>query len=191
VHRLMPSHRGYAGDQLPPLPLLERLIDQASSPHWYWAGDFADDGAGLRYAAYAWAPPGEATVVYCVARVLWAYAKRQSLFRQRLRNLCDLTTCVNPAHFERSQSRGDAVGPVTLPTDLATADGTGARLVYLNGAPTVHILRDDTAYAACYAAALRHVVTAPAGTVITCARCVTAWRGFDRPLQAVLPVGVP
>ena len=189
--RLMPSHRGHTGDQLPPRAQLEPLIDATSSPHWYWAGDFADDGAGLRYAAYAWAPPGEATAIYCVARVLWAYAQRQSLFRQRLRNQCGLTTCVNPAHFERSVSRGDAAGPVTLPTDLATADGTGARLVYLNGTSTVHILRDDTAYAACYAAALHHAVTAPAGTVITCARCVTAWRGFHRPLQAVSPLDDP
>lgn len=191
MHRLMPSHRGYSGDRLPPLKLLEALVDQTSSPlHWYWNGDFLEDD-GLRYASFVWSPAGEQPVFYCAARVLWAYAKRQTLFRKRFRNLCGLTTCVNPSHFDKAIAGASADGPVTLPTDLATADGSGARLVYLHGHPTVHILRDETAYTACYAAALHRVVTAPAGSVITCPRCVSAWRSFGRPLQSVSISTVP
>lgn len=182
MHRLMPTHRGYSGNRIPPLKILEPLLDKSSSKHWYWNGDFSEDH-NMRYASFVWSPPGEQPVFYCVARVVWSHVNNQSLFKKRLRNTCGLTTCVNPAHFELGNT--STLGPVTLPTGTKTEDGTGARLVTLNGHAIVHILRDETVYTACYAAALHGVNTAPEGTIITCPRCITAWRSAQRQLESV------
>lgn len=184
--RLMPSHRGAAGKHLPPRHVLEGLVDRTSSgEHWLWEGDFLEED-GMRYAAFLWAPPAQHAVWYCVARVLWAYANDASLFHRRLRNTCGLTTCVNPSHFERVATMGDDLDLVTLPSGLQFPDGTTARLVRIGEEPHVHILRDDSAYVACYRAVVsKKLTTMPEGTPITCSKCVTEWRDFGRPLRRV------
>lgn len=181
--RLMPSHRGAAGKHLPPRHVLEGLVDRESDPsHHLWDGDFLE-ADGLRFAAFLWAPPAHSAVWYCVARVLWSYENDQSLFHRRLRNTCGLTTCVNPAHFERVAALGDDVELLTLPPALRFSDGTSARLVRIGEEQHVHILRDDSAYVSCYRAVnTKKLVTMPERTPITCSRCITEWRDFGRPL---------
>lgn len=178
----MPSHRGAAGQHLPPRHVLEGLVDrQSSGEHWLWDGDFLEDD-GIRYAAFLWAPPVERAVWYCVARVLWAYENDQSLFHRSLRNTCGLTTCVNPAHFERVVALSEGLELVTLPPGLRDGEDRGARLVRIGEEQHVHILRDDAAYVACYRAVnTRKLTTMPDKTPITCSKCITEWRDFGRP----------
>lgn len=179
--RLMPSHRGAAGKHLPPRHVLETLIEK-SDYHWLWGGDFLDED-DLRYAAFLWAPPHVQAVWYVVARVLWAYDNDASLFHRSLRNTCGLSTCVNPAHYERVATLGEELDLVTLPKGLVFGDGSKARLVRIGTEQHVHILRDDSAYVACYrAVSQKNVVTMPEGTPITCNKCLTEWRDFGRPL---------
>lgn len=184
--RLMPTHRGAAGKHLPPRHVIEGLIDRESSDtHWLWGGDFHEED-GIRFAVFLWAPPAKHAVWYCVARVLWSYENDESLYRRKLRNTCGLTTCVNPAHFEYVPTLAEGLELFTLPKDLKFGDGTTARLVRIGDEQHVHILRDDTAYVACYrAVASKKLVTVPEGTAITCSRCVVEWRDFGRPLLRI------
>lgn len=179
--RIMPSHRGAAGKTLPPRHVLEALIEKEDL-HWLWGGDFLEEDQ-MRYASFAWAPPHSSVVQYCVARVLWAYEHDASLFHRKLRNTCGLTTCVNPAHFDRVATLGEDLDLVTLPPGLQLGDGS-ARLVRIGHEQHVHILRDESGYVSCYrAVSAKNVVTMPEGTPITCARCIIEWRDFGRPLR--------
>lgn len=182
--RLMPGHRGYVGEHLPPLELLEPLVDK-SGDHWLWDGDFAEDD-GLRFATFSWTPPAESKARFAVAKVLWSYANNESLHHRRFRNMCGLTTCVNPAHFERvGLEREQASTPMTLPDGLKLPDGLGASIVKLHRSVDTHILREDSGFTACYKRADVDYTAKP-GTVITCAACLEEWREFDRPLLEVV-----
>lgn len=187
--RLMPGHKGYTGRQLPPLHLLEPLIEKTDH-HWLWKGEFHAE-MDLRFAVFLWAPPSEHATWYVVARVLWSHVRGQSLFHKRFRNTCDAPACVNPDHFEPVLTADERKRQaVTLPPGLKLGDGTGARLVRLpraiQNADRVHILRDESSYTACYrAAGDRHIQTMPQGTPITCEKCLKEWRDFERPLLAV------
>lgn len=186
MQRLMPSHRGAAGHHLPPRHVLEGLVDRTSDPvHHLWEGDFLEDD-GMRYAAFLWAPPAQPAVWFCVARVLWAYVNDASLFHRRLRNTCGLTTCVNPAHFERVATLDEGLELLTVPPAFRFGDGTGVRLVRIGDEQHVHILRDDSAYVSCYRGVIsRKLTTMPERTPITCSRCITEWRDFGRPLLRI------
>lgn len=180
--RLMPSHMG-TPNGAPPLELLLPLIEKTAT-HWLWDGDF-NEAEAMRFATFLWAAPGEVSVRYVVARVLWSITNNDTLAHRRLRNTCGLTTCVNPAHFERVLLKGEErLDLVTLPPGFKFGDGTTARLVRIAGSDHVHILRDDTYYTTCYKAA-RGAVSTPPGVVITCAKCVAEWRDFGRPLLRI------
>lgn len=184
MHRLMPPHRGAAGKHLPPRFVIDGLVDRnAEGGHHLWNGDFHEED-GMRYATFLWAPPAKGAVHYCVARVLWCYEHDASLFRRRLRNTCGLTTCVNPVHFEYVPTLLESIELLTLPPNLKFGDGSGARMVRIGEDVHVHILRDDTAYVACYRAITsRKLTTMPEGTPITCSQCLIEWRDFGRPLR--------
>lgn len=190
--RLIPSHQGFSGGRLPPDELLEPLIDRSDplGGHWLWDGDFIEDD-DIRVAAFSWTAPGERRGYYIVARVLWTHANGESLRRRRFRNRCGLTTCVNPAHFEPFMTPVEQlhVKKWTLPAACALPDGTGARLVVVrhqHSSDLVHIAREDTSFAACGTVSLRGSTTAcPAGTQITCLKCLDAWAAFERPLEEI------
>jgi hypothetical protein len=183
TQRLMPSHRGAAGKHLPPRHVIDGLVDRTSDAnHWLWDGDFLEED-GMRYAAFIWAPPMQSAVWFCVARVMWSYENDASLFHRKLRNTCGLSTCVNPAHFERVALANEALDLVTLPKGIRLGDGAGVRLVRFGDEQHVHILRDDSGYVACYRTTTgRKMITVYEGTPITCSSCIAEWRDFGRPL---------
>lgn len=112
-HRLR-LHQGLrAGDPLPPLALVEPLIErqEAAGGHWYWLGDFTAD----REPTLPWRTPDERLVHFTALRLLlqlWGDFPPGS----GLLNRCGLVSCVNPSHWtvETPQERGRKATPVVL-----------------------------------------------------------------------------
>ncbi len=169
--RLMPAHVGVTGGRIPPLELLEPLIEKAE-PHWYWGGDFRDDG-DLRWAMLRWE-----TAVYVVARVLWQHANNVSLFRQRLRNTCGLSTCVRPDHFERVVSSSNP--RFGLPDPCVLPGGEKAHVVRVDFT-TTHVLLEGAERYICGRKRSPSTNFLPNETEISCKRCVATWRQLGRP----------
>lgn len=173
--RLCPSSVR-AGKAFPPSNVLEPLIERTNN-HWYWLGDFTDNGVD-RYATLSWAPPAEAAGLYVVARVLWAHARGDAApARVALGNACGLFTCINPAHWVEVTSNRKK--KFSLPKDC------GARPCALGSGhgKIVHVVRDEDAYTVC---GLTRFSRMPAvSTVINCKDCIATWRSKNAPLIEV------
>jgi len=170
------SHIGRS-NVLPPRVLVDPLVE-VTSLHWYWLGEFYEDGLD-RAAVFPWAPPAEVTTKFIVARLLWCWANDGvSIKRLQLKNTCGLSTCINPDHWRYANPPGDVryiLGP-----------GTDARLLeYPHPPSTTHIVRDESPYAMCGVSIQRFVPAQQ--SVITCRDCVQEWKGYGRPLLEVKP----
>lgn len=174
--RLVPLHVG-ARPATPPTPdLFEPLVDKTDGPHWYWNGDFADDG-DLRHAVLRHG--GRSHVVI---RLLWEHVNGASLSRRSLRNECGLMTCVRPDHFALVEPRQHVRH--ALPSPCVLAGGDRADVVNVDYAVT-HILVEGATWYACQRRRVPATVLVPAGTEITCVDCVRAWASLGRPLEVV------
>lgn len=172
--KLALRHRGRAVVRPPPdayAPLIDRGPDPAG--HWYWLGEFYDNGLD-RSAVFPWAPPAERPTLFMVPQLLWQQANPTAVSRTLLENTCGLYTCINPAHWA---ARGVASLPtvaVTLPEDVGARPARSTAL-----GTVVHILYDQQESALCgrRLRALHLAQTTP----ITCPHCILRW------VQAGLP----
>ena len=170
--RLMPRHVGRIPSGFVPTPdVLERLIEKTDL-HWYWEGDFADDG-DLRYAVLR---IEHATCV--VARLMWEHANNASLHRRQLRNDCGLVTCVRPDHFTLIERKAQRFA---LPEPCVLSTGEIVRVIRADF-DTTHILIEGTQWFACHRqrGSMTHVVSNE--TMVSCEKCIKAWRSLQRPL---------
>lgn len=175
--RLVPLHSG-ARPAAPPTPdQFEPLVDKADEPHWYWNGDFADDG-DLRHAVLR--HKGRA---YVAIRLFWEHVNGISLTRRSLRNECGLMTCMRPDHFSLVELRQPLRH--TLPNPCVLVAGDRVDVVKVDYVST-HILVDGAVWYACQRRRVAATVLAPVGTEISCTECVRSWTSLGRPLE-VLP----
>ena len=175
---MLQPHRGRSAIT-PPRELVDPQVETGPN-HWFWLGEFHDDGNGPT-AVFPWAPPAEARAYYVVARLLWCWDNDGlGIKRLRLENTCGLATCINPRHWRYVKDlaqRKFMLGP-----------DAGARLyTYAHaadeGSKSVHIVRDDAYYTMC-GASLRRLATSRE-KIITCEDCLQEWRGYGRPLEEV------
>jgi hypothetical protein len=178
--RLALIHRGTART-LPPADLLEPLIERTSM-HWYWLGDFVDDGMD-RSAVFRWAAPDENAGQYMVPRLLWQMANpHENPKRVLLENMCGLFTCVNPAHWQRRR------GAFKIPARIVLPDTVEALpVVHHRWAVVVHILRNDAASIVCghhvgRSSAYQHLART---ATITCEECISSWARLGQPYMEV------
>lgn len=156
---------------LPPRAEVDVLVE-ITATHWYWLGDFWDDGID-RTPVFRWSVESENRGRYAVARLLWCWANNAtSISPLYLEITCGLITCVNPAHVRRIGGPSHAM---TLPS------GCGARM--RKSGVAVHIVRDDSTFAICGRNVPR--VDAPLGATVTCRTCVLEWRARGNPLVPV------
>lgn len=179
-------HRGRAVI-LPPAELLEPFIERTDN-HWYWLGEFYDDGLE-RSAEFRWAPPAEHSTRFMVPRLLWQYLHPvRSTKRLMLENVCGLFTCINPGHWTE---RGVAQDVPTELRLLETSRAWPACFAVTALVPTVgalvHILRDDAENAVCGAGGVRHNVKRVSMTEkVTCYACIAVWVAQKLPYEVVL-----
>lgn len=112
-HRLSPHVSVRSDAPLPPLSVVEPLLErqEAAGGHWYWLGDFTRS----REAQLPWRTPGGFLGHYIVVRLLmqlWGdFPARSGVL-----NRCDLISCANPSHWatETSKQRAAKQRPVVL-----------------------------------------------------------------------------
>lgn len=170
--RLCPSSVR-SGRMNPPDHLIDPLVEKTDN-HWYWLGEFRDDGLD-RYATINWAPPSESTGSYVIVRLLWARQHQGEVPpRLVLGNACGLFTCINPSHWVEIVSNRKK--------KIALPKGCGARPCVLrhgNG-KTVHIARDEDEFTIC--GLTKFARSLPISSVINCKDCIASWRSTNSPL---------
>lgn len=178
MSRFALGHMG-STKHLPPKDAVMALVEETPN-HFYWLGEFYDDGLD-RAAIYPWKPPAEPRTLYVVPRLLWVWANDAiGIKRLRIENTCKLYTCVNPAHW-RSHEASHVLKSARI------APGYSVRLIrHLNevtlthGIPApVHIFTEGAAHAMCGAKPIGSPL--PADTEVTCPRCLKSWQALGRP----------
>jgi len=169
---------------LPPRELVDVQVEVTPN-HWYWLGEFFDDGLD-RAAVIAWAPPAENTQTFIVARLLWCWENDGlGIKRLQLENTCGLATCINPTHWR--YIRAVVPGVVMLPEDADAHLVQYSKLdIYGNHKyDSVHIVRNDSTYAVC-GVATKNLSSTNSKTV-SCKACVAEWRSSGAMLVEVKP----
>jgi len=177
--KLALPHRGRAGI-LPPSELLESFIERTNN-HWYWLGEFFDDGLD-RSAEFRWAPPAEHSTNFMVPRLLWQYLHPEHTGKRlMLENACGLFTCINPGHWTE---RGVAQA---IPTELRLLETSQAWPAQTAGIALVHIIRSDAESAVCGAGGARsRLHRVPLTEKVTCYACIAVWVAQKQPYEVVL-----
>ena len=165
-HRKPSRHR-------PPAELLEPFIERTPN-HWYWLGEFYDDGLD-RGAEFRWAPYAENLAYYAVPRLLWHLANPdEPSVRALLENTCGLFTCINPAHWAKRR------GAIRIPARIVLPEHVEAMPVMAaNAVLTVHIRRVDSINTVCGHGPAHQGCAKTA--VITCDDCINAWVRTNQP----------
>lgn len=170
--KLALTHRGRAV-VLPPPEAYDELVERGDG-HWFWLGEFYDDGLD-RSAMFPWTPPAEQRVQFMVPRLLWHRANPDApMARVLLENTCGLFTCINPAHWAR---RGGAP-PARR---IRLGDGAARPVIAATSALIIHAMWDDAAHALCGAGPRTRSFdkTVP----VTCTRCITTWVAAGHPYE--------
>ena len=175
--RLALAHRSATHDRrLPPLVLLVPLIERTEN-HWYWLGEFYDDGLD-RSAQFRWVPENESPALFMVPRLLWQLANA-SKKKVRLENVCGLFTCINPEHWR------DRHAASKIPARIMVPDTVDNVLVaHPNSVTTVHIRRSDSMNTLCCLRGTSCRVLDKA-SIVTCHRCIDVWVRGERPFTEV------
>lgn len=187
------GHQGAWRGCVPSFDLIEPLLER-SDPHWYWLGDFFDDGE-YRCAVFPWTTPVGDHVRYVVARLAWEHANPGKRLEPRrvFRNTCELLTCVNPAHFARMPTKAELLSiPMTIDESFRL-DGMRPQLrsrgkeidgILINDR-AVHIGFDNAPTAVC-GMLMGGQLLRVTGTPVTCKGCLNAWYSLGRPLVEVV-----
>lgn len=173
--RLALAHTGTTR-VLPPKEEVLALVEETPN-HFYWLGDFYDDGLD-RSAVFPWRPPGEHKAMYMVPRLLWVWANDAvGVKNLKIENTCGLFTCVNPAHWRKRAT----IKAATLPPGLDVRLVRHQRVISHGDSklPPVHIFAEDRDYAIC--GLKPNGRTLPPDTYVTCPQCLKSWRAAGRP----------
>jgi len=113
----LPSNHVAASAPIPPLELLEPLIDRKSGRaggHWLWDGSFASNNAPV----FSWRV-GKKSYRYYVARVLYQHLVQKPHRYTGFINRCGAFACINPAHWHSRTKEEDreAYQPVVIVDD--------------------------------------------------------------------------
>lgn len=163
--RLAMTHRGRASVK-PTMDLLEPYIERTDN-HWYWLGEFYDDGLD-RCAEFDWSPPAERSTKWMVPRLLWQLTNVNDAPRLMLENTCGLYTCINPAHWKPRNAVVKTPARIVL-----TGDVEAMPVMHPAATVLVHIRRNDSVNTVCG----RHMemYSLPKTSAVTCDECIAGW----------------
>ena len=176
-------HIGTWFNRLPPLALLEPLIDKVmDAKHHLWDGEQEPDGVN-RLARFDWDPGSGKIVKYIVVRALWAYANNNFDPKIQLFNDCGVMMCVNPTHISPNIN---FVHKLRLPDKAALRDGTAVKPMVFSRLPIVHIMAIDSSYTFCGAKGVYRVGIKD-DAQITCESCYREYTNAGYSLVEIFP----